>query len=182
MTIPLSRVSRTRCHVAPHRLAPLAGAAQYPPRPLPGALFIGRRASRLNFSICLRDGRGLELGRGPAACMIDSRVASDAARRPPRGRPPEAGECDELRSGAPKVGRETRMIARPSAASLPRSACATSLFARRCGGDAGRRIFEDETCGSVDSHFESKTFCWLPPERLPTVSAMRFGRMSSDLT
>src|SRR3984957_6633485 len=35
------------------------------------------------------------------------------------------------------------------------------------------------TFGVIDSHFASTTFCWLPPDRVPTIVSMEAVRMSS---
>ena len=41
----------------------------------------------------------------------------------------------------------------------------------RADVDALRRLVEDEDAGSVASQRASATFCWLPPESVPTSAA-----------
>src|SRR4051812_2279298 len=121
-------------------------------------------------------GRGL-LGGGDrhaaalpvAAAITVSSVASErgisAVRRP---------SCiTSTRSAMPRIsGRSEEIIrmATPSAASSPSSRCTSALVPTSMPRVGSSTM---STLGPVASHLARTTFCWLPPDRVLTVSAIR---------
>ena len=99
-----------------------------------------------------------------AAVMIRSWSRSAPAKTP-IWRPSRITRTRSLIASTSGRSDEIRMMATPARASSPISSCTSALAPTSMPRVGSSRI---STVGCTSSHLASITFCWLPPDRLPT--------------